>query len=288
MPNLFEYTDFRKYLSDYYSERKAEDPEFSYQAFAARAGFKNKGFIYNIIRGNKNLSKENIQKLSNALGFALSKFQSEYFETLVKLNQSTNFEIRKALYEQLEAIKNQGRKTSPVQTIRKDQYEFYSKWYHSAIRSLINSYEFKDDYEWLAKNVYPNITPLQAKKSVELLKRLGLVEEQSNGFYGVCNKAITTGQDVVGLAVANLHIETLALAADAIKHLPREKRNVTGLTLGISQSTYEKICEKTQHFQSEIIEMAKNDAGADRVYQYDFALFPISSTEIKGNKKCEN
>ena len=40
----------------------------------------------------------------------------------------------------------------------RDQYEFYSKWYHSAIRSLIDMYPFKDDYSWLAKNVYPPIT----------------------------------------------------------------------------------------------------------------------------------
>ena len=284
MPNVFEYTDFRKFLSDYYEEQKAKDPKFSYQVFAGRAGFKNRGFVFNIIKGNKKLSKSNILKLSIALGF--SKYQADYFETLIGLNQATEYEVRKHFYERLEAIKNQGKKTSPVQIIRKDQYEFYSKWYHAAVRSLINNYEFKDDYKWLAQNVHPHITSLQARKSLQLLKRLGFIKKQPDGCYGVTDKLITTGQEVVGLAVTNFHLETLSLAANAIKELPKEKRNVTGLTIGISQKTYEQICEKTQQFRSEILELAKNDPDADRVYQYDFTLFPISSTEIKGRRKC--
>ncbi len=285
MPNVFEYIDFRKYLADYYGERKKEEPDFSYQVFASMAGFRNKGFIFNIIKGNKKLSKSNILKICLALGF--NKYESEYFETLIGLNQSTEYEVRRHFYERLETIKNQGRKKSPVQVIRKDQYEFYSKWYHSAIRSLINSYEFKDDYRWLAQNVHPRITALQARKSVQLLKRLGFIKKQPDGFYGVANKLITTGQEVVGLAIANFHLETLGLAADAIKELPTDKRNVTGLTLGISQKTYELICQKTRQFQSEILELAKNDRDADRVYQYNFVLFPTSNTEIKGRRKCE-
>jgi uncharacterized protein (TIGR02147 family) len=284
MPNIFEYIDFRKFLSDYYEEKKAKDPGFSYQVFADRAGFKNRGFVFNIIRGGKKLSKSNILKLSVALG--LGRQEADYFETLIGMNQSAEYEVRKRFYERLEAIKNQGRKTSPVQTIRKDQYEFYSKWYHGAIRSLINNFEFRDDYGWLAKNVHPRISPLQARKSVELLKRLGLIKKQPEGLYGVTDKLITTGHDVAGLAITNFHLETLGLASDAIKELPRDKRNVTGLTLGISRKTYELICEKTREFQSEILELAKDDHDADRVYQYDFILFPVSDTEIKGRRKC--
>ena len=284
MPDIFDYTDFRTFLADYFEERKKENPGFTYQLFADKAGFRNRGFIFNIIKGNKKLSKSNIMKLSLALG--LGKFQAEYFENLIGMNQSAEYEIRKHFYEQLETIKNQGRKTSPARTVRKDQYEFYSRWYHSAVRSLINNYEFRDDYTWLARNVFPNITHLQAKKSVALLERLGLIKMQPDGFYGVTDRIITTGRDIAGLAVANFHIETLGLAADAVRNLPKDKRNVTGLTLGISQKTYEQICEKTLKFQSEILRMAENDRDADMVYQFDFALFPMSDTKIKGRKKC--
>ncbi|MGE0616139.1 MAG: TIGR02147 family protein, partial [Bacteriovoracia bacterium] len=43
-PNLFEYTDYRKYLEDYYNFKKATDPGFSYRSFAKAAGFTSSNF----------------------------------------------------------------------------------------------------------------------------------------------------------------------------------------------------------------------------------------------------
>ena len=134
MVNVFEYTDFRKYLADYYADQKTQNPSFSYKYFAEKAGFKNKGFVFNIINGDKNLSKDSIVKISQACKH--TKYDAEYFENLVCMNQAKEYKMRKYFYERLEKIKNQGRKTSKARLIVKDQYEFYSKWYHSAIRSL--------------------------------------------------------------------------------------------------------------------------------------------------------
>ena len=47
MISIFEYLDYRKYLKDYYDNRKTEDSAFSYQSFADKAGLTNRGFIYN-------------------------------------------------------------------------------------------------------------------------------------------------------------------------------------------------------------------------------------------------
>ena len=52
---------------------------------------------------------------------------------------------------------------------------------------------------------------------------------------------------------------------------------MTGLTLGISKEGYEKICEKIQSFQADIMEIADTDASADRVYQLNFHFFPTSN-----------
>ena len=67
MINIFDYSDFRKYLTDYYEDKKKDNPNFSYQVIANKAGVKNRGFIYNIINGDKVLSKSNTFKISQAL-----------------------------------------------------------------------------------------------------------------------------------------------------------------------------------------------------------------------------
>ncbi len=136
MVNIFDYTDFKKYLADYYEEKKSKNPNFSYQYLADKAGFKNRGFIYNIINGNKNVSKSNCFKISYALEH--NKYEAEYFENLVAFYQAKNLKEINYFFDKINQIKNRGKGYTKTQLIRQDQYEFYSKWYHSAIRSIID------------------------------------------------------------------------------------------------------------------------------------------------------
>ena len=76
--------------------------------------------------------------------------------------------------------RGRGKKASNTQLLRQDQYEFISKWYHVVVRSLVDMYQFKNDYKWLAKMVNPPITVNQAKQSISLLERLGLIAKQKD------------------------------------------------------------------------------------------------------------
>lgn len=279
MPNIFEYTDYRKFLNDYYGEKKKASPSFSYNALSLKAGIKSKGFLHDVMHGAKNLSKQTVVKLSEALGFR--KNEAEYFENLVFFNQAADLKERNIFYDKMSSVKTGGALPEHQKMLTKDQYDFYSKWHHAAVRSLIHLHGFKGDYKWLARNVYPAITPKQAKQSVELLLRLGLVEKQDNGVFRLTEAHITTGNEVVSLAVLNFHKEAARLAADALEQLPREKRNVTGLTMGISGEMYEKICEEIKKFRAKLVGMVDKDKNGDRVYQMNFHLFPLSRTDIK-------
>ena len=61
--DIFEYTDYRKYLKDYYETKKKKNKSFSYQQFANNAGFKTKTFLFNVIQGGKPVSKKSILNL---------------------------------------------------------------------------------------------------------------------------------------------------------------------------------------------------------------------------------
>ncbi|MCX7726532.1 MAG: TIGR02147 family protein, partial [Chitinispirillaceae bacterium] len=156
MINLFDYDDFRIYLSDWYKAKKSTNPKFSYQMFAEKAGIKNKGFIYNIINGKKQLSRANAAKLSMAIGH--NRYEAEYFENLVSFNQAKDIKEQRYFFERMCNIKNLRKSRAEAQILREDQYEFYSQWYHATIRSIIDMYGFKDDYKWLAKMINPPIS----------------------------------------------------------------------------------------------------------------------------------
>lgn len=279
MPNIFEYTDYRKYLADWFEEKKKAQPAFSYTSFAQKAGFSDRGFFHNVIHGKRNLTKESLVKVSQAIGHSMA--EAEYFENLVFFNKSADLKDRNYFYEKLNGVKSTEKSAVKALQTRKDQYEFYSKWYHCAVRSLIDMYPFKNDFRWLAKNIFPPITPSQAKQSVQLLKKLGLIQRQKNGAFKLASKSITTGSEIVSLAVHNFHKEAADLAKNALERVPLDKRNITGLTLGISKKTYLKLCEEIQQFRSKIVRIAEQDEEADRTYQLNFHLFPITNTAIK-------
>jgi uncharacterized protein (TIGR02147 family) len=279
MPSIFEYTDYRKYLSDWFSEKKNQKKAFSYSMFALKAGFNDRGFFHNVIHGKRDLTKESLVKVSRAIGH--SKTEADYFENLVFFNKSRDLKDRSYFYERLSSVKSVEKSVVKALQMRRDQYEFYSTWRHSAIRSLIDMYPVNDDYTWLAKNVYPPVTPRQAKKSVELLEKLGMIEKQKDKTYRLSSKNITTGSEVVSLAVHNFHKEAADLVKNALDNLPGNKRNTTGLTLGISEKTYRTICEELSAFRSKIVGIVEDDHEADRTYQLNFHLFPITRTDIE-------
>lgn len=282
MLSIFTYSNYRKYIADYYRDRKAADASFSYQKFSADAGFSSKSFIHGVITGTRNLSSLSIPKLYKTLG--LSKTEAQYFENLVFFNQADHFNERDVFYKRLDSIRSIGNGTTSAKNLQHDQFEYYSNWYNVAIRSLIDMFPFKNNYKKLASMVYPPIKPLQAKKSVALLERLNLIGKDSSGTYKITDSVLTTGKEVQSHAVVQFHINTMKLAENALKILPIGKRNVSGLTLGISKDAYKKVCQSIYKCQSEIIEITRKDKNSDGVYQLNFHLFPLSRHEAdQGN-----
>jgi uncharacterized protein (TIGR02147 family) len=273
MPNIFEYTDFRAYLQKSYEEKKEKNPLFSYESFTRKVGFSNRGFLYNIIKGTKKLSKSHCYKLSKAL--AHTKAEAEYFENIVAFAMAKNDEERSYFYEQ--ALQSKSGTITPTHLLRKDQYEYYSKWYHSAIRALIDLQPFKDDFDQLSQNLSPPITKTQAKKSVELLERLGLIAKGGDGIYHLTTTKIKAGDEISQTAKNRFHFECTELAKSSIMDHSPETHDIHSLTLGISERTHDVICKETQQFMAKITELANSDNKADRVYQYQLIFFPLTN-----------
>jgi uncharacterized protein (TIGR02147 family) len=275
MTCVFEYYDYRKYLADCYKEKKALSSGFSYTVFSKMAKFANKGFIHNVIHGTKNLSKQSVYKLSRALRH--TKSEAEYFENLVFFNQATEREERNHFYENLVSVRSRNPRAVARLRLTREQYEYYSEWYHSAVRSIIGMIRFTGDYAQLAQAVYPAILPKQAKKSVALLVKLGLIRKGKNGVYELTQSHITTGEEILDLAVLNFHRKATELAGGAMDKLPKDERNITGITLGTSGKAYNEICEAGREFRQRVVDIVDADKEkTDRVYRLNIHLFPMS------------
>lgn len=276
---IFEYLDYREFLRDYYQAKKAKNPAFSLRAFSDKIGFKAKDFISRVMQGDKNLSAQSIQKIVSGLAFG--KRESAYFEALVWFNQAETATEKDGWFEKMQNELKIVRFAEGQHQLAFYQYQVYSHWRHLAIRSLIGVFGFHGDFEALAKSVHPPVSIEDAKESVELLERCNLVEKKEDGSYVLVNKDITTGDRTSKIALRGFHQKILALGADSIDRDPAAVRNISGLTLGISQASYEKIVERLSAFRKEIAQIADEDTDADKVYQLQLLLFPIGGKPEK-------
>lgn len=282
MKPLTNYTDFRAYLKDWIEERKSLGLPGSNRWFAMKMGINSTSWLTSVAKGIKGLSKATANKLSEILKH--SPIEARYFETLVNFNQARTIKERNNYYQELIALQ----KLKDVHTVKANQYDLYSTWYNSAIRSLIGMHPFKataGDYERLAAMVSPPITASQARKSVQLLEKLGLVKATGKGAFELTSCAITTGENIRSLAVANFQQETMRLAQEAMDRYPRDERYIGTATVGVSETAFQRIKQVLIDTSNKIAEIANADADADRVYQVNLQAFPLSKAGkiIHGN-----
>jgi uncharacterized protein (TIGR02147 family) len=86
MPDIYLYSDYRRFLQDYYDLNKAADYHFSFRYLSMRAGFSSSGYYKRIMQGIRNLSVQAAERTCEALGLAGEK--GRYFMMLVFLDRA--------------------------------------------------------------------------------------------------------------------------------------------------------------------------------------------------------
>lgn len=271
MNTIFEYLDYRLYLNDYYLEKK-KISKFSFREFSRMAGFTSPVFIKLVIEGKSNISNSSVGKLSKALG--LVKTERSYFENLVMFDQAKNIDEKMKYLEKLK------KSTSAIKSyvLTDEHFEYFSQWYHAVVLELLNTMEFRGDYGKLANTIHPPIKVAEVEQSIQLLKRLGLAEEGENGALRVTRQFVSTaGISMQALAVKNTQRKMAHLAADAIDStLPRE-RDISGVSVGISQEGFNKAREELARCRERLLEIAAEDKLSNRVFRVNLHLFPLSN-----------
>ncbi|MCX7725334.1 MAG: TIGR02147 family protein [Chitinispirillaceae bacterium] len=241
MKPIFEYSDYRLFLRDYMNFSRDKGPSLTYKVIGEKVGFKSKGFFTQIIQGKSNIPENKIRNLGLALG--LNKKELEYFELLVRFNQAKTHDKKNEYFKQLVS-----KFKTRIQHMGPDKYEFYNAWYYSAIRSLLGYYPFNGDYKKLAKQLNPPITPGQAKKAIELLTRLKLIEKKEDGYYRLTDRIIFTGDTIGAVGIINFQQATMDLAKESLERFPKEMRHSSTLTLGLSEEGYRAVVKKLQNY----------------------------------------
>lgn len=267
LPNIFEYIDYRQYLEDYRLARKEWDEGFTHTYICFKLGQRGSRTLYNnIVKGRKNLSAEFIKRFNILL--ELSAEEAIYFRVLVLYNQSSEVQEKELYFEQLVQMNN-----TPKRKLGEELFEYYNHWYYSSVRALLDIYDFKSNYKQLAEKLKPQITVNQAKESISLLKKLGMIEKNRDGYFKPAEKAITTGEKVDHHQVKKYQLQCLDQAKLAVMDSDASSYKSSTLTISISEKGLERIAKRTEQYRKEVFAIVNKDEDrADRVYQVNIQL----------------
>jgi uncharacterized protein (TIGR02147 family) len=274
IPSVYDYQDFRRFIADAQHAIKSTKPFFTYRHIAKTVGLKSPGHITWIIQGKRNLAKKKI--LPFARVFGLNEKETDFFTSLVHFDQAKTHVEKKIHLDHLVAFQ-----IPEKAVVQPSSYEFYSKWYHPAVRELFAIHLLGNDYKRIARIVQPRITPREAKQSVRLLCRLGLIRKDDKGHYRQVDQSVSTGDVWRSVAIRQFQMDTFDLAREALNSVDAKERDVSTLTMSISDERFAMVAERIRQFRNELITLITSDTSPSRVYQLSMALFPLSRQERK-------
>lgn len=269
MVSIYKYLDYRDWLKALFEEKKKESPHFTYRLLGSKVKL-DPSFLAKVMSGKRDLSPKSVVAIASY--FSLTASETDYFQKLLCFSKAKETTEKQELFDELLTLRH-----TSSRTIFADQYEFYSQWYYSAMRNLLQVYRFDGtDYRSLGQALAPAITELQARNAVELLLRLELIALDDKGFYKLTELAVTTGSQWDSLAIRKYHQNNIELGKEAIDRFPKEIRDISGLTMNIGREDIPRIREMVTQFRQELIQFVNSSATPEQVYHLNMQFFPFS------------
>lgn len=273
MNTIFTYLEYRVFLKDFYDDQKGKHAFFSYRYLANKLGV-DASFLVKVLQKQLHISSKTIPGVIKF--FQFKDKEAEYFELLVSFNKAKKNSDMKLYFEKLLSLRS-----PQTKTVIADKYAFFNKWYNITLYELLTFFPFKGDAKELAKKINPPISVPEAKKALALLERLEFIKKQPDGTYAVVDKLLTTGEKWQSIAINNFQKQMIELSSGALERFPKKERDISTVTLSLSKEHFELMKERIQSMRKELLEMADKEKNADRVFQVNFQIFPLTDTDKK-------
>ncbi|MEN9353101.1 MAG: hypothetical protein RL318_426 [Fibrobacterota bacterium] len=270
MTSVFDHTDYRAYLAQWYREAKAAQPRLSYRTVATRVGFRSPSFITQILQGKSNMRMETTEGFATLIG--LKGRERAYFLDLVTWNQARDERTATLARKRLERFRS-----FKLKLLDRNQSAFLGEWHHVAIRELLAIHPTRDAWERLGSLLEPPLPAQKVKESIDLLLSLGLAVKTARGIERM-DATLSTGTSPHGPETREYFLQMLELARQALDRFPREERNLSWVTLSVSEESRLEVIDEIRSFRKKLLEIAARDPKPTRVHQLNLHFFPLTRT----------
>ena len=265
--DIFQFTNFRKYLDEYQAARVQTDPDFTRAGACALLGLPKTRSYYNDIIKGKKLSSRMIPKFVEVLG--LNKKEARYFETMVNMDQAKTATERNAFFEEL--LKQH---PDSHRILNEDAYEYYNHWYNSVLFAALDVVDVSDDLEPVQKLFFPKVSVGTLKRSLELMERLGFVRKNEKGFWKNCRDSVSSGVYNNSDLVRQYQLQCFELSKQALLANDERSSDMGTFTFSASDDAFKAISKEIQGLKARVRKIIMLDKKkATGVHQLNIHLF---------------
>lgn len=267
--DVFRYRDYRVFLREHYERNKQRKRGYSLRAFSLHAGLRSPNYLKLVMDGARNLTPQMAFRFAETCG--LTGEAIEYFCDLVAFNQARLARERELCYERLKRF-SRFRKVYKLDA----ESAYHSEWYIPAIRELTSRSDFREDPTWIAATLLPPISPAQARRALSVLLELALLVRDDSGRLVQPEQLLETPEGPLGHHVVQFHRAMMAHGSAALDRVPREEREISSLTLCLSEADFAKLRAEIRAFRGRLLQRYQAGEHAERVVQLNFQVFPLS------------
>ena len=232
-PNIFNYHDYRAYLSDWLKFQKSDSGQ-SLRGLARASGL-SATLLSLVVAQKRVLTERAAKKLIEALD--LGESERTFFENLVRLAEAPSQAERVKAYRALRRFEAY-RKSDASEV---EAFKYLSSWYHVAIRELAAHPEFTGEIAWIQSRLVRTVSTEEIREALEFLVEADFLARDAAGCYSQTQRNLDCVSGVFQLSLNQFHKDVLSMATEAIDSMEKDKRNLTGYTFLAKESSYDEI-----------------------------------------------
>lgn len=270
--DVFQYTNYRQFLRDYYLKQKEQKTGFTYSSFARSVGLGSPNYYKLVMDGEKNLTPENVIRFAG--GFKFDANETDFFEALVNYNQAKNSLEQDFYREKMVRLKRE-RARLGEHFLGENDFSLISHWMFPAIFILSHLPRWKNDLNWIKDQLNSQVSIEDIRYALEKLQEVGLLVEVDEQLKPSQARVKTTS-DISGFSGKLFYQSVIHRARKLFESSTAEERELSSYTIGLSPSQLPELRQKVRSFMSELNDWILENKTPSVVYNFTFLGFPMS------------
>jgi uncharacterized protein (TIGR02147 family) len=249
--DIYQHEDYRQYLKDRF-DQESSSADFSWRKFAHEAGISNPGYLNDVIKGRRKLSRQAAAKVIRY--FSLLPHEAEFFNLLVAFAQARKISDKDRIYKKIVSRRSR----SSFAQMNPELIKYYQDYRYPLVRCALMAMDYNGKPAHIAKFCRPPLPVSVVQRIIRDLCSWDLVKIDKSGKYSVTDKFITPSPKL-SAQVRQMNRAWIRQAEEALETLGPEERHIASMLFCMSSPLRDEIRKRIESFRSEIWDLVKND-----------------------------